>query len=320
MVSIPNFQDKTTMSKKTLIIATRESQLALQQANWAMECLQKAHPDLAIQLLPLSTKADRSPDMNLQDVGGKGLFVKELEEALLDGRADLAVHCMKDMPVALPAGLCLAAMSARETPYDVLVSNQYDGLSALPDKALVGTSSLRRKSQLLHLRPDLRLQYLRGNVITRLARLDSGEYDAIILAAAGLIRLGLLPRLRNILVGDEFLPAAGQGVLGIECRQGDTATQQLVQVLHDENSFICVTAERALCRRLGAQCQTPVAAYAVLQGGEILLKGFVGSEDGKQILRAQHVGGRNDPVSLGEYVGDELLKQGAGEILRACLK
>ncbi|MES2217590.1 MAG: hydroxymethylbilane synthase [Pseudomonadota bacterium] len=307
------------MSKKTLTIATRESQLALQQANWAMECLQKAHPDLAIQLLPLSTKADRSPDMNLQEVGGKGLFVKELEEALLDGRADIAVHCMKDMPVALPPGLCLAAMSVRETPYDVLVSNQYDGLSALPDKAIVGTSSLRRKSQLLNLRPDLQLNYLRGNVITRLARLDSGEYDAIILAAAGLKRLGLLPRLRNVLVGDEFLPAAGQGILGIECRQDDLASQQRVQVLHNETSLICVTAERALCKRLGAQCQTPVAAYAVLQGDQVLLKGFVGSEDGKQILRAEKVGSRNDAVSLGEAVGDALLKQGAGEILASCL-
>jgi hydroxymethylbilane synthase len=320
MASIPNFQDKTTMSKKSLKIATRESQLALWQANWVKQCLQKAQPDLIIELLPMSTKADRSPDMNLQEIGGKGLFVKELEEALLDGRADLAIHCMKDMPVAQPPGLCIAAMSAREVPFDVLVSNSHESVASLPSQAKVGTSSLRRKSQLLHLRPDLKLEYLRGNVLTRLAKLDKGDYDAIILAAAGLKRLGLLPRLENILAGDEFLPAAGQGVLGIECRQDDAAVQQLVQVMHDEASHICVTAERALCKRLGAQCQTPVAAYAVLQGEQVLLKGFVGSEDGTQILQAQLVGNRNDPVSLGERVGDALLQQGAAEILRTCLK
>lgn len=308
------------MSQKTLKIATRESQLALWQANWVKQCLQKAQPDLVIELLPMSTKADRAPEMNLQDVGGKGLFVKELEEALLDGRADLAVHCMKDMPIAQPAGLCVAAMSEREIPFDVLVSNKHESVASLPSQARVGTSSLRRKSQLLHLRPDLKLEYLRGNVITRLGKLDKGEFDAIILAAAGLKRLGLLPRLENIMAGDEFLPAAGQGVLGLECRQDDVAVRQLVQVLHSEESYICVTAERALCRRLGAQCQTPVAAYAVLEGEQVLLKGFVGSEDGTQILQAQFVGSKHDPVSLGERVGDELLKQGAAEILRACLR
>jgi hydroxymethylbilane synthase len=320
MASIPNFQDKTTMSKKTLIIATRESKLALWQANWVKECLQKAHHGLAIELLPMSTKADRSPDMNLQDVGGKGLFVKELEEALLDGRADLAVHCMKDMPVDQPLGLTMAAMGEREIPYDVLVSNNHESVASLPSQARVGTSSLRRKSQLLHIRPDLKLEYLRGNVITRLTKLDNGDFDAIILAAAGLKRLGLLPRLENILAGDEFLPAAGQGVLGIECRQEDVITQLLVRVLHDEDSYLCVTAERAVCRRLGAQCQTPVAAFAVIQGDQILLKGFVGSEDGTQILQACHTGSKDDPVKLGERVGDDLLKQGAAEILRACLK
>jgi hydroxymethylbilane synthase len=320
MASIPNFQDKTTMSKKPLIIATRESQLALWQANWVKECLIKAQPELKVELLPMSTKADRIQELNVHEAGGKGLFVKELEEALYDGRADLAVHCMKDMPVMLPRGLVLAAMCERELPYDVLVSNSYNSIAELPLEAVVGTSSLRRKSQLLHIRPDLKLKNMRGNVITRLNKLDNGEYDAIILAAAGLKRLSLLHRLGNVLEGDDYLPAAGQGALGLECREDDVAVKQLVQVLHNEESFICVTAERALCRRLGAQCQTPVAAYAVLEGGELLLKGFVGSEDGTQNLRAELVGSGGDPVSLGEQVGDALLEQGAAEVLKACIK
>jgi hydroxymethylbilane synthase len=307
------------MSKKSLIIATRESQLALWQANWAMQWLQKAHPDLHIELLPMSTKADRSPYLSLQAIGGKGLFVKELEEALLDGRADIAVHCMKDMPMAQPDGLIIAAICARETPYDVLVSNRYTDLSALPPNAVVGTSSLRRTSQLLHLRPDLRAQPLRGNVITRLSKLDNDEFDAILLAAAGLKRLGLLSRMREVLASDVFLPAAGQGVIGIECRQDDIASRQRVSIFNNANSAICVTAERAICKRLGAQCQTPVAAFAELSADQIILKGFVGSPDGKQFLMAQAHGASNDPEALGMQVADDLLQQGAAAILQACV-
>jgi hydroxymethylbilane synthase len=317
MVSIPNFQDKT-MDKKTLTIATRESQLALWQANWVAKCLQKAHPELTVQLLAMSTQADRAPYLSLQQIGGKGLFVKELEEAILDGRADIAVHCMKDMPMLLPPGLCITAMTAREVPFDVLVSNKYSELSELPQNAVVGTSSLRRQSQLLHLRPDLQVNKLRGNVITRLAKLDSGEYDAIILAAAGLKRLGFLPRMNEVLASDDFLPAAGQGVLGIECRVDDVAAQALVKVLNNETSVICVTAERALCKKLGAQCQTSVAAFAEVTDESVLLKGFVGSEDGKSILLAQRTGKSSDPEGLGALVGEDLLKQGAAEILAAC--
>ena len=306
------------MDKKTLIIATRESQLALWQANWVSKCLQKAHPGLTVELLPMSTQADRAPYLALHEIGGKGLFVKELEEALLAGRADIAVHCMKDMPVDGPAGLCIAAMSGREVPYDVLVCNKFAEFAEIPRGAVIGTSSLRRQSQLLHLRPDLQIRKLRGNVVTRLAKLDSGEYDAIILAAAGLKRLGFLTRMNEVLASDEFLPAAGQGVLGIECRQDDVQTHALVKVLNNSASTICVTAERALCKRLGAQCQTPVAAFAEMTDERLLLKGFVGSEDGRTVLMAVHGGSATDPVGLGKIVGDDLLAQGAGDILAAC--
>ena len=308
------------MRQKSLILATRESQLALWQANWVKECLENAHDGLSVELLPMSTKADRSPYLSLQAHGGKGLFVKELEEALLAGRADFAVHCMKDMPVGLPEGLTLAAFCVRETPYDVFISNRFADLAALPAQAVIGTSSLRRTSQLLHLRPDLVPQPLRGNVITRLTRLDNDEYDAIILAAAGLKRLGLLGRMREVLVNDAFLPAAGQGILGLECRQEDVVTQRLLQALHHTTSAICVTAERAVCKRLGAQCQTPVAAYAELQeNDQLLLKAFVGSPDGQQSLHAQLRGSAADPETLGLQVGDMLLAKGAAAILQACL-
>jgi hydroxymethylbilane synthase len=307
------------MNKKILTIATRESQLALWQANWVKGCIEKEHPELTVKLLGMTTSADRLPYISLQEIGGKGLFVKELEEALLDGRADIAVHSMKDMPVDLPSGLCLPAMSQREDPWDVLVSNTYRSLNAIPAGASVGTSSLRRQSQLLHLRPDLQVKPLRGNVMTRLSRLDSEEYAAIILAAAGLKRLGLIHRASAILQSEEFLPAAGQGVLGLECREEDKATQAIVRSLNDMGSYTCVSAERAVCRRLGANCHVPVAAFAEIKQNKIILRGLVGSVDGKVILQSRLEGILSDPEILGNQVGDALLMQGAEKILQGLL-
>jgi hydroxymethylbilane synthase len=306
------------MNKKPLIIATRESQLALWQANWVKSCLEQQNPGMEVQLLGMTTQADRLPYVSLQEIGGKGLFVKELEEALYDRRADIAVHSMKDMPVDLPPGLCLAAMSEREVPEDVLVSNQYTHLNDIPANAIVGTSSLRRQSQLLHLRPDLQVKPLRGNVNTRLAKLDKGEYAAIILAAAGLIRLGFLDRIRCVLASDEFLPAAAQGVLGIQCREEDTTVRQLLAPLNHATSFVCATAERAVSRRLGANCQVPVAAFAAVKQGQLFLRGLVANRDGSIILRAERYGALDEAVALGLAVGDDLLSQGAEALLQSC--
>jgi hydroxymethylbilane synthase len=308
------------MNKTSLIIATRESQLALWQANWVKLSLERANPGLVVQLLGMTTQADRMPYVSLQEVGGKGLFVKELEEALLDGRADIAVHSMKDMPVDLPPGLCLAAMSTREDPHDALVSNHYQRMADIPRGAEVGTSSLRRQSQLLHLRPDLQVKPLRGNVNTRLARLDEGEYAAIILAAAGLRRLGFLKRINCILSAEEFLPAAGQGVLGIECRQEDIVVQTLVATLNDPLSHACALAERAVSRCLGANCQVPVAAFAEIQNNQLWLRGLVSSVDGKIVLRAEGRGVLAEAENLGVAVGNDLLNQGAAAILKACAR
>lgn len=308
------------MNKKSLVIATRESPLALWQANWVKTTLEQANPELFVQLLGMTTQADRAPYVTLQEIGGKGLFVKELEEALLDGRADIAVHSMKDMPVELPPGLCLAAMSAREDPHDALVSNHYQKIADIPVGAIVGTSSLRRQSQLLHWRPDLLVKPLRGNVNTRLARLDSGEYSAIILAAAGLRRLGFLQRINHVLTSDQFLPAAGQGILGIECRQDDVATQAIVATLNDPIGQACAVAERAVSRCLGANCQVPVAAFAEVQNDELWLRGLVASMRGDVVLRAERRGALHDAENLGVAVGNDLLDQGAEAILKACLR
>jgi hydroxymethylbilane synthase len=303
------------MSQKPIIIATRESQLALWQANWAMKCIKKAHPEVELQLLPMSTQADKAPYMLLKEIGNKGLFVKELEEALLDGRADIAIHCMKDMPVDLPVGLAVTAMSGRDDPFDVMISNVCEKFADLPVGSVVGTSSLRRSTQLLHLRPDLTIKPLRGNVITRLSKLDQGDYAAIILAAAGLRRLGLLYRLNYIFDAQEFLPAAGQGVLGMECRADDALAQSLVATMHDAASYACVTAERSMCKQLGAHCQAPVAAFATVVGAQLKLQGLVASMDGQTILRATALGDKQQPAALGIKVGDELIAQGALTIL-----
>lgn len=308
------------MTKQLLTITTRESPLALWQANWVKKQLEIIHPDLTVQLLGLTTQADKMLDIPLTQVGGKGLFVKELEEALLDRRADIAVHSMKDVPMELPNKLALPVMCEREDPRDVFVSNNFSSLSDLPNNAVVGTSSLRRQSQLCALRPDLQFVHLRGNVNTRLAKLDRGEYAAIILAGAGLIRLGLSQRIRQFLTLEESLPAAGQGVLGIECRSEDEKTQALIAPLNHLQSALCVTAERAMCKRLGGGCQVPIAAYAEIKQDKIELRGLVAREDGSLILRAQHSDSFEQAERLGKKVAEDLLQQGAQEILNCVAK
>ncbi len=303
------------MPKHQLIIATRESPLALKQAMWVKERLEILHQDLEVHLLGLTTEADQMLNLSLMTVGGKGLFVKELEQALLDKRADIAVHSMKDVPMSFPKGLCLPVICEREDPRDVLVSSNYKSIQNLPQKATIGTSSLRRQSQLLALRPDLKTVSLRGNVNTRLKQLEEGRFDAIILAAAGLKRLKLLKNWTYI-SPEQMLPAAGQGALGIECREADTKTRQLIDALTEEQSFICVSAERAVCKSLGAGCQVPVGAFAEILNDQIKLRAIVGSLDGKQILRAEKIGSISEAESLGTAVAEDLLSQGAGELLK----
>lgn len=305
------------MTKTHLTIATRESPLAIWQANWVKQRLEELHPGLKISLLGMTTQADRMLLTPLNKVGGKGLFVKELEEALLERRADIAVHSMKDMPMELPAGLCLPVMCEREDPRDAFVSNQFANVKELATEAVIGTSSLRRQSQLCALRPDLKIHSLRGNVNTRLKKLDDGDYAAIILAAAGLKRLGFEHRIRSFLSIEQSLPAAGQGVLGIECRESDEQTQELILPLRHMQSQVCVTAERALCRRLGGGCQVPVAAFAELQQEKIFLRGLVANENGSHVLRVEFSDNIENAEKLGTQAAEELLRLGAGEILRA---
>lgn len=308
------------MKQQTLIIATRESPLAVWQANWVRQRLEHFHPGISVRLLGVTTQADKMLEISLTQIGGKGLFVKELEEALLDKRADIAVHSMKDVPMILPEGLSLPVMCEREDPRDAFVSNHHASLDDLPMQAIVGTSSFRRQSQLNAMRPDLQIAHLRGNVNTRLAKLDRGDYAAIILAGAGLIRLNMRDRIRRFLRLDESLPAAGQGVLGLECRADDVNTQKLIAALNHQPSADCVTAERAMCRRVGGGCQVPVAAYAEIKQDRITLTGLVGKIDGSLILRASYSDARDKADYIGERVAQELLSQGAQEILNCVPK
>lgn len=302
---------------KTLKIATRQSPLALWQAEHIRARLQELHPDLTVELVKFVTQGDKILDTPLAKIGGKGLFVKELEAALLDGRADLAVHSMKDVPMALPEGLTLAVICEREDPLDAFVSNQFEKFADLPQGAKVGTSSLRRKSQILKQRPDLQIIDLRGNVGTRLAKLDDGQYDAIILASAGLKRLGLSERIRHCLTPDISLPAVGQGALGLECRAADQDVLALIQPLLHEETDVCVRAERAFNAYLEGGCQVPIAGYATLQGGTIHIEGRVGSPDGQTLLRAELTDEASNAQQLGENLARNLLNQGAGELLKA---
>lgn len=306
------------MSSSSLRIATRESPLALWQARHVQSRLVSAHDGLAVGLVPMTTQGDQLLSAPLAKIGGKGLFVKELEQALLDGRADLAVHSMKDVPVHLPPGLGLHALLAGEDPRDAFVSNRYDRLDDLPQGAIVGTSSLRRQAQLRQLRPDLQIHDLRGNVGTRLARLDEGRYDAILLAGAGLIRLGLAARVREWLDIDRFLPALAQGVIGIECRSDDVRTIGLLAPLHDRTSATRLAAERALSARLGGACQVPVAGHARILGDRIRLEGLVAAPDGSTGVRDHLEGPAGDAAALGSELADRLLAAGARAILKGC--
>lgn len=305
------------MSSREIRIATRKSALALWQAEFVKSELEKAHPNLKVSLVPMVSRGDQLLDSPLAKIGGKGLFVKELELALLEDRADIAVHSMKDVPMHFPEGLGLFCICEREDPRDAFVSNNFSSLDELPQGSIVGTSSLRRQAQLLKLRPDLTINFLRGNVNTRLAKLDAGEYDAIILAAAGLLRLGFAERIRSYLSVEDSLPAGGQGAVGIECRVDDHELHQLLAVLHDPNTADRVTAERALNTHLNGGCQVPIACYAVLEQDQLWLRGMVGQPDGSQLLMAQARAPRAQASQLGVQVAEDLLSQGAGEILAA---
>ncbi|MBV9576386.1 MAG: hydroxymethylbilane synthase [Gammaproteobacteria bacterium] len=304
---------------KHIVIATRESPLALQQAESVKDLLLKYQPQLSVALLGITTQADKRLDITLTEIGGKGLFVKELEEALLDKRADIAVHSMKDVPMELPPGLIVPVMLAREDARDAFVSNHYAALAQLPLGARIGTSSLRRQTQLRAQRPDLLLQNLRGNIHTRLHRLDQGDFDAIILASAGLKRMQLTQRIRDYLPIEYILPAAGQGALGVECRAEDKEIQALLTPLHDAITFNCVSAERALCRRLGGGCKVPVAAFAQQSGEMLHLQALVANYDGTLLLQAKREGHISTANKMGIDAAEDLLAQGAENILQAFL-
>ncbi|WOX07164.1 hydroxymethylbilane synthase [Microbulbifer pacificus] len=296
-------------------IATRESALALWQANYVKQQLELHHPELSVELLPLTSRGDQLLDIPLNKVGGKGLFVKELEKAMLDGLADIAVHSMKDVPMEFPEGLHLPVICEREDPRDAFVSNHYASVTELPQGAVVGTSSLRRQCQLLAVRPDLEVKFLRGNVNTRLAKLDAGDYDAIILAAAGLLRLEMRERIAAYIEPEVLLPAGGQGAVGIESRR-DPALEALLKPLHCSETSTRLAAERAVVRRLNGGCQVPIGSYAVLDGnGGMHLRGLVGSPDGATMLHAEVHGNAADAEALGIRLAEQLLQAGADKIL-----
>jgi hydroxymethylbilane synthase len=305
------------MSSREIRIATRKSALALWQAEYVKARLEEAHPGLVVTLVPMVSRGDKLLDSPLSKIGGKGLFVKELETALLAHEADIAVHSMKDVPMDFPEGLGLFCICEREDPRDAFVSNTYSSLDDLPKGSVVGTSSLRRQAQLLSRRPDLQIRFLRGNVNTRLAKLDAGEYDAIILAAAGLIRLGFEDRISSSISVDDSLPAGGQGAVGIECRSADTEIHALLAPLHHQDTATRVTAERALNKHLNGGCQVPIACYAVLEGDQIWLRGLVGDPSGGLLLSAEARGPQSAAQALGVQVAEDLLAQGADAILQA---
>jgi hydroxymethylbilane synthase len=305
------------MSLREIRIATRKSALALWQAEYVKARLEQAHPGLIVTLVPMVSRGDKLLDSPLSKIGGKGLFVKELETALLENTADIAVHSMKDVPMDFPPGLGLFCICEREDPRDAFVSNNFDSLDALPAGSIVGTSSLRRQAQLLARRPDLTIHFLRGNVNTRLAKLDAGEYDAIILAAAGLIRLGFENRITSSISVDDSLPAGGQGAVGIECRSADAEIHALLAPLHHDDTAVRVIAERSLNKHLNGGCQVPIACYAVLEGDSIWLRGLVGDPSGKSLLRAEARAPQAHAQALGVEVAEALLAQGAADILKA---
>ena len=300
---------------QTIVIGTRGSQLALWQANWVAGALRERFPDLRVELLAIKTKGDKILDVALAKVGGKGLFVKEIEEALISGRIDLAVHSMKDMPADIPEGLCIGAVPARENPLDVLITRSGGGLSALPEGARVGTSSLRRAAQLRGRRPDLEIRTLRGNLDTRLRKLAQEDLDAIVLAAAGMLRMGLARQVSEYLSTDLVLPAVGQGALCIEMRRGDPRVARLAAALDDPASRTVVTGERAFLKRLEGGCQVPIAAHGRLADGVFSLTGLVAEVDGRTIIRQTFSGAAAASEAVGIQLAEHLLTLGAREIL-----
>jgi len=308
------------MSKKLIRIATRKSPLALWQAYFIRDQLLAVHDGLDIEILKMVSKGDKILDVPLAKVGGKGLFVKELETGLIEGDADIAVHSMKDVPVEFPEGLHLAVICEREDPRDAFVSNNFKTLDDLPQGAVVGTSSLRRQSQLMRNRPDLKVKFLRGNVNSRLKKLDDGEYDAIILASAGLIRLEMQDRISSFLTTQQSLPAMGQGAVGIECRIDDELTNQLIAPLSHKETTIRLTAERALNKRLEGGWEVPIGGFAELNGDQLSMRAFVGSPDGKNLVEGRIAGTAENAEQLGIQLADDLLSRGAKEILTEVYK
>ncbi len=313
------------LTERIIRIATRRSPLALWQAEHVAERLARTFPGCRTELVKMTTQGDKILDAPLAKIGGKGLFVKELEQGMLEGLADIAVHSMKDVPVDFPGGLHLAAILTREDPTDAFVSKHYAMLHDLPANARIGTSSLRRQCQIKELYPEAEILSLRGNVNTRLSKLDAGEYDAIILASAGLKRLGMAGRISQSLDSGISLPAIGQGAIGIECRTDDREINQMLSLLHDNETGLCVMAERAMNARLNGGCQVPIAGFAQLHAGQLFMRGLVGSPDGSVIYRAERTSGLDAPFdsaqdraeAIGKTIAEDLLAQGADEILQA---
>lgn len=306
------------MNANNLTIASRKSPLAIAQSDYVKQHLLNHHPELTIEIKGMLTQGDKLLATPLNKIGGKGLFVKELEKAILERRADIAVHSIKDMLMELPDGLGLATICKREDPRDVMVSNKFESIDDLPQGAIVGTSSLRRQCQLLNLRPDLQIVPARGNVHTRLRKLDEGEFDAMILAAAGLIRVDFHHRIKQYIDTEIMLPAAGQGAIGIECRVDDLPLLKTLAPLNDHNTQLCVTAERAITNRLGGSCQVPIGAYARLMNEQIVIQALVGRPDGSEILRASKAVAPEDAAAGGIAVAEELINQGADNIIADC--
>ena len=305
---------------KKIKIATRRSPLAIWQAEYVKKELIRNHSDIEIQIVRIQTEGDRFLDAPLFDIGGKGLFIKELEEALLSKNADIAVHSMKDVIVELPKGLEISVIMKREDSRDVLISNQYNSIAEIPGNSTVGTSSLRRQSQLKQVNSNILFEDLRGNVETRIGKLDDGKYDAIILAAAGIIRLGLAERITELISFSHVLPAVGQGAIGIECRTNDETTQQLIAPLNDKDTSLCVLTERAFSRRLNGGCQLPIASHAVIENNQIKVDGVVARLDGSKVIRLQTIGELKDADKIGSSLAEALLDNGADAILKDYLK
>lgn len=304
------------LTVKIIRIATRKSPLALWQAEYVASQLEKAFPEIKTELVTMVTRGDKILDAPLAKVGGKGLFVKELEQGMLEGSADIAVHSMKDVPVEFPEGLHLAVVLEREDPRDAFVSNHYASINDLPENPKIGTCSLRRQCQIKEKLPNAEILPLRGNVNTRLAKLDAGEFDAIILASAGLKRLGMGDRITECIDSTLSLPAIGQGAIGIECRSDDVEINQILDVLADENTTIRITAERAMNTRLNGGCQVPIAGFAEIQGDKLWMRGLVGNPDGSLIYLSEKTGDIKDAAAIGIAVADDLLAQGADKILQ----